>query len=207
VRVRKADVAEVLLSLVGSLERARSCVGDLVEERGHGAAWFWRSVARLWLAMLGRDLMTAPVTMALSCVVAWFLYMLLSVILALVGYVVVTLAWGVAHVLSQHSGLELVTDLLRVRFDWPPIPDAATYLIQALVLFAIAPFQLGRGSALFWRGHEVGFAVVMLIVWTSMATFVPLVGVGITAPPSMVPMMVMFILAGALFERFRPAAS
>jgi len=51
----------------------------------------------------------------------------------------------------------------------------------------------------------VSLAVGMLIVWTLMATFVPLVGVGIAARPVMVPMMVIFVLAGALFERFRPA--
>jgi hypothetical protein len=42
-----------------------------------------------------------------------------------------------------------------------------------------------------------------------MAAFVPLVGIGISARPAMVPVMVMFVLAGALFERFRssPAVS
>jgi hypothetical protein len=207
VRVRKADVAEALLSLVGSPERARSFVGDLMEERGHGVLWFWRSVTRLWLAMLGRDVMTAPVTMAIGCTIAWFVYMLFSAVLALIGYVVVTLAWGIAYVLNNHTGLELLTDLMRVRFDWPPIPDVAVYSIQAVVLFAIAPFQIGRGSSWCWRGHEVSLAVVMLVVWTVMATFVPLVGVGITARPAMVPVIVMFVLAGALCERFRPATA
>jgi hypothetical protein len=153
--------------------------------------------------MLGRDLLSAPIAMAVSCIVAWFLYMLLSVVLALAGYVAVTLAWGIAYVLANHTGVELLTDALRVRFDWPPIPDAATYVVQAIVLFAIAPFQIGRGSRCFWRGHEVSLAVVMLIIWSAMATFVPLVGVGISARPAMVPVMVLFVLAGGLFERFR----
>jgi hypothetical protein len=179
-----------------------------MEEREHGRVWFWRSVTRLWLAMLGRDLLSAPIAMAISCIVAWFLYMLLSVVLALAGYVVVTLVWGIAYVLANHTGVELLTDALRVRFEWPPIPDAATYVVQAVALFAIAPFQIGRGSRCFWRGHEVSLAVVMLIIWSAMATFVPLVGVGISARPAMVPVMVLFVLAGALLERFRstPAA-
>jgi hypothetical protein len=46
---------------------------------------------------------------------------------------------------------------------------------------------------------------VILIVWMLMAQLVPFVGIGISAPPSMVPVMVAFVLAGALFERFRPA--
>lgn len=50
-------------------------------------------------------------------------------------------------------------------------------------------------------------AVVMLGVWSLMATFVPFVGLGIAARPAIVPVMVMFLLAGSLFERFRPVAS
>lgn len=40
-----------------------------------------------------------------------------------------------------------------------------------------------------------------------MAAFVPLVGIGITARPTLVPLVATFVLAGALFERFRPAPS
>ena len=105
------------------------------------------------------------------------------------------------------DGVELLTDLLRIRLDWPPIPDAATYVIQAVVGMALAPFLIGRGSAKYWRGHEVSLAVVMLIVWSAMAALIPVVGVGIRLRPVMVPVVVMFVLAGALFERFRAVAS
>ena len=201
--MRKDIVAETLLSLVGSTERARSLVGDLMEEAGRGRVWFWQSVARLWFAMLGRDLMRAPLAMAIYCAAGWFVYMLLSLAMAFGAYIVVTLAWGAAYVLANHTGLELLTDALRIRFDWPPIPGAATYAIQAVVLFAAAPFHIGRCSAFCWRGHEVSVAVVMLAIWSLMAAFVPLVGVGISVRPGMVPVMVMVVLAGALFERFR----
>lgn len=102
-----------------------------------------------------------------------------------------------------------MADVFLIRFDWPPIPAWAIYAIQAAVLFAIAPFQIGRGSTHFWRRHEVSLVIVLMIVWTAMAALVPLVGIGISARPSMVPVMVTFVLAGALFERFRskPAAS
>ena len=104
-----------------------------MEDAGEqGRLWFWRSVTRIWLSLLGRDLFFAPLTMAISSAIAWFLYMGLSLVLALAGYIVVTLGWGVAYVLTHHTGLELLTDVLRVRFDWPPIPDTATYVIQAV---------------------------------------------------------------------------
>lgn len=203
--MRRDRLAEALLSLVGPADRAASAIGDLMEEAGErGRFWFWRSVMRVWLSLLGRDLLFAPLAMAASCAGAWFLYMALSLVLAFVGYVAVTVVWGVLYVFSNHTGLELLTDVLRIRFDWPPIPDWATYVIQAAVLFALAPLQIGRGSTRFWRGHEVSLAVIMLIVWWAMATFVPLVVVGIRAYPSMVPIMVMFVLIGALYERVRP---
>jgi hypothetical protein len=208
VRVRKDRLAETLLALVGPADRAASAIGDLMEEeRRHGRVWFWRSVTRLWLGLLGRDVATAPFAMAVSCAIAWFFYMALSLVLAFAGYVAVTLVWGIAFALARHTGLELLTDVLLIRFDWSPLPAWAAYVIQAVVLFVIAPFQVGRGSSLFWRGHEVSLAVVMLIIWTAMAVFVPFVVVGISARPPMVPVMVMFVLAGALFERFRMLAT
>ena len=208
--MRRDLLAERLLSLVGPPERAASAVGDLIEEAGErGRVWFWRSVARLWLSMLGRDLVRSPFAMAACSAFAWFLYMGLTLVLAFAGYIVVTLVWGGAYVLANHTGFELLTNVLRIRFDWPPIPDGATWAIQAVVLFAIAPFQMGRAGAPYWRGREVSLAVVMLPIWTAMAVFVPFVLVGMKASPSMMPVVVMFVLLGALAERFRatPASS
>ena len=208
--MRKHRLAETLLSLVGPADRAASAIGDLIEEEcERGRLRFWRTVMGLWLSLLWRDLRTAPLAMTVSCVAAWFFYMALSLVVAFIGYVAVTLVWGVAYLLMHHTGFELLTNVFQIHFEWPPIPDWAAYAIQAAALFAIAPFQIGRGSTHFWRGHEVSLALVLMIVWTAMAAFVPLVGNGISARPSMVPLMVTFVLAGALFERFRsrPAAS
>jgi hypothetical protein len=129
----------------------------------------------------------------------------LSLVLALVVYVVVTLAWGVAYVLTNHTGLELVANVLRLRLEWPPIPASVTYAIQAIVFVGIAPFQVGRGSAAFWRGHELSLVVVMLVIWTLMSLIVPLVGVGFQATPAMMPGTVMFVLLGLLSERRKSA--
>jgi hypothetical protein len=206
--MRRDRVAEGLLSLVGPADRAASAVGDLMEQApARGGLWFWRAFTRLWLAMLGRDLMAAPFTMAISCAAAWFVYMLGSVAFGLALYVLVTLAWGIAYLFANHTGVELLTEVLKIRFDWPPIPDSAIYAVQAAVLFAITPFYIGRGSSRFWRGHELSLALMMLIVWTAMSMFVPVVGIGIRAYPLMVPVMVTFVLAGAMYERFRPTVA
>ena len=99
--------------------------------------------------------------------------MVLCLILAFAGYFVISIIWGAGYVLSRHTGLELLADLVRIRFDWPPISPETTWWIQAVVLFAAAPFQIGRGAARYWRGHELSLAIVMLLIWTAMAEFVP----------------------------------
>lgn len=206
--MRKDLLAERLLSLVGPSERVASAIGDLLEEDAErGRVWFWGSVARLWLSLLVRDLGVAPFKMAAAAALSWFVYMMLSALLAFAGYFVVAIFWGAGYMLSNHTGLELLADVLRLRFDWPPVSSVATWWIQAVALFAIAPFQLGRASAPYWRGHEVSLAVVTLLIWTAMARFVPFVLVGITASPAMMPLIVTFLLLGALAERFRPTVA
>ena len=206
--MRRDRLAEKILSLVAPPDRVAAVVGDLMEDAGEqGRLWFWRSVTRIWLSLLGRDLFFAPLKMAVSSALAWFVYMVLSVILAFAGYFAVSIIWGAGYVLSNHTGVELLADILRIRFDWPPVSSVVTWWIQAAVLFAVAPFQLGRASQPYWRGHEVSLAIVTLLIWTAMARFVPFVLVGIKASPAMMPLVVMFLLLGAVAERFRPASA
>ena len=200
--MRRDQLAEALLSLVAPADRAASAVGDLMEEAdARGGFWFWRSLTRLTLSLLGRDLLAAPLKMAIASAIAWFLYMGLSLVVAFVGYVIVTLVWGVAYVFANHTGLELLAVLLRVRLDWPPIPDWATYSIQAITFVAIAPFMLGRQVAPYWRGHELSLVLVMLLIWGSMSALVPFAGVGIRLTPAMVPIVVTFVLFGLVARR------
>ena len=208
--MRRDLLAERLLSLVGPPERVASAVGDLMEEDGErGRVWFWRSVARLWLSLLLRDLGVAPFKMAAAAALSWFVYMALSVLMVFAGYFMGAIVWGAGYMLSNHTGLELLADVLRIRFDWPPVSSVVTWWIQAVVLFAVAPFQLGRASAPYWRGHEVSLAIVTLLIWTAMSWFVPFVLFGIKASPATMPLVVMLLLLGALAERFRatPASS
>jgi hypothetical protein len=205
--MRSDRLAEALLSMVAPPDRAASAVGDLAEEAdARGAFWFWRSVARVALALLGRDLVSSAVAMAASAMFAWFLYMGVSLVFAFVGYVALTVAWGVAYVLTHQPGFELLADLLRVRLDWPPIPMQATYALQAVVFFAITPFCIGRGSAAYWRGHELGLVIVTMPIWLAMSVLVPFVGVGVRTSPAMVPVLAGFVLVGMLSARVRPLA-
>jgi hypothetical protein len=205
--MRSDRFAEGLLSLVAPADHAASTVGDLMEEAdARGSLWFWQSVVRVAFSRLVRDLLAAPLTMVAASAFSWFLYMGLCLALGLGGYVVVTLLWGGAYVLAHHTAFELLADVLRLRFDWPPIPVWTTYAIQATVLFAIAPFQIGRSSAPYWRGHELSLVLIMLLIWSAMAVLVPIVGVGIAATPRMMPVAMTFVLIGLLSAR-RGAAS
>jgi hypothetical protein len=203
--MRSDRLAEAVLSMVAPAERAASAVGDLAEDADvRGAFWFWRSVARLALALLARDLVSSALAIGASAALGWFLYMGISMVFASIGYVVLTLAWGLTHVLTHHTGFELLADMMRVRFDWPPIPTSAAYALQAVVFFAVTPFCIGRGSAAIWRGHELTLVILALPIWLAMSVLVPFVGVGVRTAPAMVPVVVAFVLVGLLSARAWP---
>jgi len=203
--MRSDRLAEAVLSMVAPAERAASAVGDLAEDADvRGAFWFWRSVARLALALLARDLVSSALAIGASAALGWFLYMGISMVFASIGYVVLTLAWGLTHVLTHHTGFELLADMMRVRFDWPPIPTSAAYALQAVVFFAVTPFCIGRGSAAIWRGHELTLVILALPIWLAMSVLVPFVGVGVRTAPAMVPVVVAFVLVSLLSARAWP---
>ena len=203
--MRSDRLAEAVLSMVAPAERAASAVGDLAEDADvRGAFWFWRSVARLALALLARDLVSSALAIGASAALGWFLYMGISMVFASIGYVVLTLAWGLTYVLTHHTGFELLADMMRVRFDWPPIPTSAAYALQAVVFFAVTPFCIGRGSAAIWRGHELTLVILALPIWLAMSVLVPFVGVGVRTAPAMVPVVVAFVLVGLLSARAWP---
>ena len=200
--MRSARLAEAILSLVIAPDRSAAAVGDLVEGAGgRGRIWFWTSIAHIALSSAGRDLLTAPFAMAVSAALAWFPYMALCLALAFVGYVVATLAWGLAYFFTHHTGLELLANVLRLRFDWTPLPAGATYAIQAIVFWAVAPFQIGRAAAMYWRGHELSISLVTMATWSAMSVLVPFVGVGVGAGLAAMPLIQTFVLLGALAQR------
>jgi len=206
--MRRERFVEGLLSLVAPADHAASVVGDLMEEAdARGNLWFWQCVVRLAFSLLARDLLAAPLTMVAASAVSWFVYMTVCLVLAFGAYVVVTLIWGAAYVLAHHTGVELLTDLLRLHFDWLPMPTWVSYAIQVIVFFGIAPLLIGRSSAPYWRGHELTLVLVMLLIWSAMAVLVPFVGIGIAATPRMMPVVMTFVLIGLLLGRHRASAS
>jgi hypothetical protein len=202
----KDRIAEWILSLVVPPDRAASTVGDLMEDAGKGGwLWFWMCVARTALAFLLRNLAAAPLRLTGFAVLGWFAYMTASVILWLCGFVLATLLWGMAYFFTHHTGLELVANLLRIRFDWPPPPTGVMHWMEALMVWMMAPFQVGRFAARCWPGREVAAWIVMLMVWPLMAVFVPFVGLSTRVSLPVLPAVQAFVLLGLLWERRQSA--
>ena len=112
--MRDGRLAESLLSLVTPPDRARSTVGDFLEEAAwRGRSWFWWCVARTAAAHVRESLQAAPLRMAAFAVVVWFVYMLVAVVQLLCGWLLVTLLWGLGYFLTHHTGAELLADLLE----------------------------------------------------------------------------------------------
>ena len=75
-------LAELLLSIVASPQRASAMIGDLLEDvPRRGTTWFWLSTVRAAVGCVWRDLTAAPLRMAAAAVVGWFGYMLLVMLL------------------------------------------------------------------------------------------------------------------------------
>jgi hypothetical protein len=206
--MRRDRFAEGLLSLVAPADHAAATVGDLMEEAdARGRVWFWSCIVRLTASLLARDLRAAPLTMAAASAVSWFVYVAVCLVFAFGAYILVTLVWGAAYVLSQHTGFELLVNVLRLRFDWPPVPGWVTDAIQAIVFCGIAPRQIGRIIAPYCRGHELSLVVIMLPIWSAMAMLVPFVGVGIAVTPRVMPVAMTFVFIGILAGRGRASQS
>ncbi len=200
--MRDDRLAESLLSLVTSPDRARSMVGDLLEEAGsRGRCWFWWCVARTASALVRKSLQSAPLQLAAFAVVGWFVYMLVSLVQLLCGWLLVTLLWGLGYFLTHHTGAELLADLLRIRIGWTPPPAGMLHWLDLVVVWTVAPFQVGRLVSRFWPSREIAAWVVLWLVWPLMATVVPFVAVSTRVSLHGMPVIQTFVLLGALWER------
>ncbi len=208
--MRGDRIAEWMLSLVVGRDRAVSALGDLMEESvARGPLWFWTCVARTVLSLLCRNLAAAPFRLAGFAVIGWFAYMLTSLVLWLGGYVLAVPLWGMGYFFTHHTGLELLSNMLRLRFDWPPATAQVTQWVEPLAMYVLAPFQVGRWAARCWPGREVVVCVAIMLVWPLLVIVAPFVLLSTRMTLPMVPVVHTFVLLGALWERrqsLRPVA-
>jgi hypothetical protein len=144
--MRRADAAELILSLVTSPERASSIAGDLLEA-AEGTGQFWRPVARTAVGQMWRQVSTNP--SGLGRAALWAFIRMIG--FALLGSVLLVV------------GLMILISVLKVGFGkdvrhWGS--PALTFLLYAWVNIAV-----GRRIARRWPGREcaVAFSLVVLM--------------------------------------------
>ena len=102
--MRSSSVAQAILSLVTTPDRAESVTGDLIEDRArHGASWFWLHLLRSACALWWRELLRDP----RSALAVAFRALHFFALLGFVGVAAVYLFPGVAGSLSMWLAVSL----------------------------------------------------------------------------------------------------
>jgi hypothetical protein len=170
--MRSIYVAEWILALVTSRDRATSTVGDLAEGApARGAVWFWFSVLRTAASLLWRDVAEKPAR-------AVGLAFLGMAILIAVDYLCAGLDGVAFFIVAYRTGRPFNLDSIgwinwlnapllltslgigRMLARWAPSRELAACLMYAILLsiYNLVPIPLFDG------GIEVSASLCMLIV-------------------------------------------
>ena len=147
--MRNAHVAQWMLSLVTTPDRAASTVGDLLEDRAtSGPIRFWASVVFTVVALLWRDLAGSPWRMARLAVYGLILQFLFMFVFMFVVFIGALAARGFGS----------------RAFEAPFDPSAISGAI-AITLFSMASqFQVGRVLAKRSPGSELAACVATTVL-------------------------------------------
>ena len=200
--MHSAHFAEWILSLVTTPERASSTVGDLLEDvQARGWNWFWLCVMRTAGSSLWQIFAKAPVSLVGQAILGWFYYLFSSLLLWFAAVIAAPVAWGLFYFFAHHTGLELLTNLLKIRIDWPDLPEGVMYWIEAAVVLMLSPFWVGRSMARSLPGREIVTWLLMALLWPAMAIYIPFTSRHIRATLGTLPFILAAMLAGILWER------
>jgi hypothetical protein len=156
--MRKDEIAESILSLFTSAERAGAATGDLMEDpRSRGFLWFWGGVMKTVSSRLWHDLTDTPAFLTGlafrgNLYSLWLTLLWNMALLAVV--IVVALAW------NQIRGL------IEPGPSWISSESVAQVFTQALGLAAVgmAQFRTGCWLARRARGREIAGCIAYLLV-------------------------------------------
>jgi len=195
--------AELVLSLVTTPERASATIGDLLEEKPRrGTTWFRLSAVRAAAGCVWRDLTAAPLKMAGAAAMGWLGYMLIALLLLMVGHLLAHAAWAILYVLTNHTGVELLSDVVRLRFEWDAIPPSVLRFIDLAGMMVVAPFYTGQILTTQWRERAIAFSFVLTFVWSLMLTVAPIAGMfGDRVTLAHLPAVAFFIVVGVIRMR------
>jgi len=152
--MRSARIAEWILSLATIPERAAATVGDLLEEAGsHGVVWFWTSILSTMVALLWRDVMSAPRRMTRLAVIGY-----------LYGFLLLAAAVPLLTVVMS-IGVLVATALGIIDAQHPPaFQNSSIYGLFGWVLNIIVQFVVGRWLARRSPGQELAPCMVQVIL-------------------------------------------
>ena len=150
--MRNAQVAEWILSLVTSSERAAATVGDLMENAsGPGAFWFWISVLRTALSMLWQEYSADPVrTMGIA-----FQGLLLEIAMWGAFVICAALLGGLVGASSYFAGTANAQH---------PVISALGPALAGAIAWGLIPFQVGRWLARRSPGRELAPCVAFMLL-------------------------------------------
>ena len=145
--MRNAQVAEWILSLVTTPERAASTVGDLMENAAiRGALWFWIAVLRTVFSIMWRDVAANPGRMARLAGGA----ILLGLALLFVSFLVI---------------IPVTFLVYRAGFQDPAPYESWMFTLSSIVAgMILVPFQQGRWLARRSPGQELAPCLALAIV-------------------------------------------
>jgi hypothetical protein len=166
--MRRADVAEWILSLGTSRERAASITGDLTEEVGaRGAVWFWSAVARTTAAQVWRDVVGDRKAMMKFAYHGLRLQVVALILAGLLGIGIMI------PIVGLEVGIGAVTG--------SAFPPALATSIQVWVMVGVAlfaNFHAGRWLAMLAPGREFPAVVSLIVVELVISGTVSLVAAG-----------------------------
>jgi hypothetical protein len=192
--MRKAAVAEWMLSLVVPRAAAAAIAGDLIEDaERHGGTWFWTSVAGTFVRQTARTLVRFPGPVLLLAGVSWFTYMGVGLVFAIASLIGARSGAFVINLLADHTGLGLV-------ITSPVSAAAMRVMLEAVSLWALTPIIVGAMLARQARGFEVPLALVASACWPILALLVPFVGHDVRAADGLLISVPCF-LAAVIRER------
>jgi hypothetical protein len=130
--MRNAQLAEWILSLVTSSDRAASTVGDLMENSAiRGAFWFWIGVLRTAFSLLWKEFSGEPARMMGLAARGFLLQGVLILASVICIAFVAGVFWGVTGAPSK----------------LPPEISPIVWALFGVVSWGLIPFQVGRWLA------------------------------------------------------------
>jgi len=164
--MRNTQVAEWILSLVTSPERAASTVGDLLEDAAHrGAAWFWFGAVRTALSMLWREFSGDPAHMMGLAVRGFLVQFVFLAAYLLVFFIVAGLTGLFAGQLWLPTGSMVAIQATAI----------AVGKVVGTGIGLLISFQIGRWLARRSPGRELAPIVALAILETAVTVALGLV--------------------------------